>query len=149
MSLASVGESGECRQNRRVRSTRLGECRRVWRVGATRLGECRQVWRVTTSTQDTPKTRPRVLATFAKFALDKFAVKWPLLSFCLIFLLRISVNETSFTFPHPNPQKIRNCFIFSIFSTFLKLIVRNTFCCYFRPDFSTLFFGSICSVPLG
>ncbi len=71
--LASVDESGECR--------------RVWRVRATRLGECRQVWRVTTSTRNvnTKQTRPRVLVrvltTFAKFALAKFAVEWPLLSF--------------------------------------------------------------------
>ena len=70
---------GECWQVWQVRATWLGECRRVWRVRATRLSECRQVWRVTISTQNAPKTCPRVLkrglATFAKFA-----VEWPLLS---------------------------------------------------------------------
>ena len=75
---------GECLGVWRVRATQLGECRRVWLVRATRLGECRQVWQVTTSTRNVPKTRPRVLArvlaTFAKLALNKFAVELPLLS---------------------------------------------------------------------
>ena len=74
---------GKCWRVWRVRAKQVGKCRRVWRVRATRLGECRQVWRVTTSTRNAPKTCPRVLgrvlATFAKFALAKFAVEWPLL----------------------------------------------------------------------
>jgi hypothetical protein len=82
-----VTRLGECRRVWQVHATRLGECRRAWRVRATRLGKCRRVWRVTTSTRNAPKTRPRVLATFAKFALAKFAVELPLLSY-IAFLLR-------------------------------------------------------------
>ncbi len=73
---------GECRRVWRVHATRLGECPRVWRVRAIPLGECRRVWRVTKSTRNTPKTRPRVLATFAKFA-----VEWPLLRHNLSWFL--------------------------------------------------------------
>ncbi len=71
----------------RVRATQLGECPQVWRVLACRHGECRRVWWVTISTRNALQTRPRVLATFAKFALAKFSVEWPLLRWdtCLLY----------------------------------------------------------------
>jgi hypothetical protein len=71
----------------------FGKCRRVWRVRATRLGQCQQVWQVTTSTQNAPQTCPQVLATFAKFALAKFADEWPLLNFETNYIKNISLSN--------------------------------------------------------
>ncbi len=86
---------GKCWWVWRVGATRLGKCWLIWRVRPTQLGECQRVWWVTKSTRNVPQTRPRVLATFAKFALAKFAVEWPLLSF---FTTMLSNKVTLFKY---------------------------------------------------